>query len=81
MHATRLENPKAKRPKVKDKQLDAMIVEAWKEGWWAEKRSNGHVMCYSPGEEKKLVDVANTPSDHRTVPNTRSTFRRAGLKL
>ena len=79
MHPKRLENPNAKRPKVKDKELDAMIAKAWEAGWWARKLTNGHVMCYPPAGN--LVDVANTPSDHRTIPNTRSYFRRAGLAL
>jgi len=80
MHPKRLANPQAKRPKVKDKQLDAMIEKAWTAGWWADKRTNGHVMCYSP-DGGKMVDVANTPSDWRTVPNTRSYFRKSGLKV
>lgn len=35
MHPKRVENAQAKRPKVKDKQLDAMVKTAWSEGWWA----------------------------------------------
>ena len=57
-----------------------MIETAWQAGWWAEKKGNNHVMCYSPDGER-MVDVASTPSDHRTVPNTRSYFRRGGLPL
>jgi hypothetical protein len=41
--------------------------------------------CCSPprpdGSRGTIVLVANTPSDRRTIPNTRSTFRRAGLQL
>lgn len=80
MHPKRLEDPAARRPKVKDRQLDAMIERAWDAGWWCRPAGSGHVMCYSP-DGRRMVDVAGTPSDHRTVPNTRSYFRRAGLKL
>jgi len=80
MHPKRVENPQAKRPRVKARELDKMIETAWQRGWWATKRTNGHVMCYSP-DGARMIDVANTPSDHRTIPNTRSYFRRAGLQL
>jgi hypothetical protein len=80
MHPEREKSPKAKRPKVKDKELDAMIQSAWDAGWWCRYTGKGHVMCYSPDGEK-MVSVANTPSDHRTVPNTRKYFRRSGLTL
>ena len=79
MHQKRKDNPDAKRPTVKDKQLDAMIAEAWEAGWWCEKGKGGHVKCYPPDRSKTMVAVANTPSDRRTVPNTRSFFRRSGL--
>jgi len=81
MHPKRKANKNAKRPKVKNKQLDAMVEAAWSAGWWAEKGQGGHVKCYPPDRTKAMVVVANTPSDHRTVPNTRSFLRRSGLKL
>ena len=85
MHPKRIASPSAQCPKVKDAQLLAMIVAAWAAGWWCEKRSSGHVACYSPpvagGGRGTIVLVANTPSDRKTVPNTRSTFRRAGLQI
>lgn len=81
VHSKRKATPDAKRPKVKDKELDAMVEAAWAAGWWAErKKGKSHVKCYSP-DGKRMVTVASTPSDHRTIPNTRSAFRRAGLKL
>lgn len=80
MHPKRKANPTAKRPKVKDKQLDAMVAKAWAEGWWCRPTGSGHVFCYPP-DGGRMVDVANTPSDRRTVPNTRSYFRRSGLEL
>lgn len=80
MHPKRLENPNAQRPKVRDRQLDNMVAKAWNAGWWCVPAGSGHVKCYPPGGER-MVTVANTPSDHRTVPNTRSFFRRSGLNL
>lgn len=80
MHEKRIQNPQAKRPKCKDRQLDAMVAAAWEAGWWCRKAGSGHVFCYGP-DGGRMVDVANTPSDHRTIANTRSTFRRAGLSL
>lgn len=85
MHPKRIANAAAHCPKVKDAELQKMIEAAWAAGWWSEKRSSGHVACYSPpvvgGGRGAIVLVANTPSDRRTVPNTRSTFRRAGLQI
>jgi hypothetical protein len=80
MHPKRLAAPKARRPSVKHRDLDAMIARAWDAGWWCWPAGGGHVMCYSP-DGRYMVDVASTPSDRRTVPNTRSYFRRAGLNL
>ena len=55
-------------------------AKAWAEGWWCRPTGSGHVFCYPP-DGGRMVDVANTPSDRRTVPNTRSYFRRSGLEL
>jgi hypothetical protein len=81
MHPKRQKNPKARRPTVKDRQLDAMIKEAWKAGWWADKRPSGHVMCYHPTNLNEKVLVNNTAGDRHVVRNVRSLFRKAGLKL
>lgn len=80
MHPERLKHPDAKRPTVKDRDLDQMVAAAWAAGWWCRKTGKSHAFCYPP-DGGRMVDVANTPSDRRTVPNTRSYFRRAGLKL
>lgn len=85
MHLKRDTSPQATCPKVKDKQLMAMVAKAWAAGWWCELGGSGHVKCYPPpaadGSRGRYVTVANTPSDHRTVPNTRAQFRRSGLPL
>jgi hypothetical protein len=81
MHPKRTENPKAKRPKVKDKQLDAMVKTAWSNGWWAVRRETGHVMCYHPTDVKEKVLVNNSAGDPHVIKNVRKHFRKAGLKL
>ena len=81
MHPERERNPRGKRPKVKNRELDAMIQAAWDAGWHCSKTSKSHVMCYPPDKTIKPVLVANTPSDHRTIPNTLSCLRKSGLSV
>jgi hypothetical protein len=81
MHSERALNPAGKRPKVKNRELDAMVAAAWDAGWKCSKTSQGHVMCYPPERTVKPVLVAGTPSDHRTIPNTRSALRKSGLNV
>ncbi len=81
LHPDRERNPEAKRPKVKNRELDAMIQAAWTAGWMCSKTRSGHVMCYPSERTIKPVLVAGTPSDHRTIPNTRAEFRRSGLNV
>jgi hypothetical protein len=78
MHPKRVENPKAKRPKVKDKSLDSLIQAAWDAGWWVEVGGNNHPKCFSP-EGGYVIPVPSTPSGSRTFLNKRAQFRRAGL--
>ena len=81
MHPKRKANPQAKCPKVKDKQLDAMIKAAWSDGWWAVKLAEGHVMCYHPTDFKEKVLVNNTAGNRHVIPRVRGYFLKAGLKL
>jgi hypothetical protein len=80
VHPKRLENPDAKRPKVSNKELDAMVARAWEAGWWARQTKNNYAWCYPPDGGKPLK-VVSTPSSSRTIPNTRSAFARRGLKV
>lgn len=80
LHPSRKKNPQAKCPTVKQKDLKAMIAVAWKAGWWCEASPGGHVKCYSPNVQH-IIWVPSTPSDRRTIPNKRSQFKRAGLKV
>jgi hypothetical protein len=57
-----------------------LIEAAWAAGWWCESRLSGHVTCYSP-DGSAMVLVAGTPSDRRTVSNTRAALQRAGLAI
>ena len=81
MHPKRKANPKAKRPKVKNRELDEMVAAAWAAGWHCARTKSSHVMCYPPDKKRRPVLVASTPSDHHTIPNTRSAFQRSGLNL
>jgi hypothetical protein len=80
VHPKRAGNPNAHCPRVRSKELGALIAAAWAAGWWCEATKKGHVRCYSP-DQVRMVLVAGTPSDHRAIANTRSTFRRAGLNV
>jgi hypothetical protein len=80
VHPKRRQNPNAKRPTVKNRDLDGLIAAAWKAGWWAERMANNHVKCFSP-TGGWIVPVPSTPSDHRTFRNKRGQFRRAGLNV
>lgn len=80
MHPERLKNPHAKRPKVHDRELDAMVAEAWKAGWWCRPTKNNYAWCLPP-DGGKPMKVVSTPSSRRTIPNTRSAFARRGLKV
>lgn len=80
MHPKRKQHPQGKCPKVKDKQLNAMVKSAWAAGWWAIKLPNGHVMCYSPDLAAKVL-VNNSAGDPHVIRRIRGYFHKAGLKL
>jgi hypothetical protein len=81
MHPKRKANPNAQRPRVSDKDHDALIKRAWKAGWWARQTGKGKVMCYPPQTKASGVLVPTTPSDHRSIRNLRNQFERRGLKV
>jgi hypothetical protein len=80
VHPKRVENPKAKCPKAKNKENAALVQAAWDEGWWCQMAKKGYIKAYSPDLETMIV-IESTPSDHRSVANTRSRLRRAGVKV
>ncbi|MGI8623717.1 MAG: hypothetical protein ACR2NB_09590 [Solirubrobacteraceae bacterium] len=79
MHPKRTTNPDAKRPSVKDRELNEFVKSAWAAGWWCEKKGK-HVKAYPPNGPM-WVTIAGTPSDWRTVKNIRSKLRQAGLEI
>lgn len=79
-HPGRDENPDAQCPsRHVAKEMRALVDTAWDQGWWCFKGKK-HVICRDPAGETS-IRVACTPSDHRTLQNTRAEFRRAGLKI
>lgn len=66
------------RPRARDKQTDALVRAAWDAGWRVE-QGRKHIRVYPPDPTQAIVTIAGTPSDHRTVKNTRAQLRRSGL--
>lgn len=80
MHPNRTKRPDARRPKVRDREHDALVKAAWEAGWWCEQRKGGSVLCLAPDGVGK-VTVHGTANDPRSFKNVRSDFRRAGLDI
>lgn len=80
MHPKRLQNPTARRPKVKDRDMNELVASAWACGAWCERGGTNHVKVYPP-DGSRMVMIPSTPSDHRTVRNKRAALRRGGLSV
>jgi hypothetical protein len=81
MHPRRLQNPSAKRPKVSNRDMDALVAAAWKQGWWCERGGNNHVKCYPP-DGSRMIPIPSTPSNPRRArKNKTAALQRAGLKI
>lgn len=80
MHPKRTKNPKAKRPKLTDKDMDSLAEAAWEAGAWCERAGNLHVKVY-PADGSRMIPIPATPSGHRTFQNKRSALRRAGIPV
>lgn len=80
MHPKRLANPSQQRPKCPDKDHDAYVRLAWEAGWWCERGKKNYIYCY-PENDQRVVKVSSTPSENRSIRNTRAAFRRSGLDL
>jgi hypothetical protein len=78
-HPKRTENPKAPRPTVKGNDMDGLVAAAWDAGWWCERTADGHVMCYSPNLDDRVL--ASRSKDPRAFKKSRAQFRRAGLEI
>jgi hypothetical protein len=80
LHPERAAHPHAKRPKVTARAIDLLIEKAWAQGWWCKKRGNNHVIAYSP-DGRYLVTLPSSPSDHRSIRNSRLLLKKYGLDL
>lgn len=80
LHPKRRKQPRARRPKVPNKDLNKLVKAAWEQGWWCERGKKNHVKCMAP-TGGWVVDVPSTPSSQRTVRNKRAQFRRYGLDI
>lgn len=50
-------------------------------GWRVERTQKSHYKFFPPDTSKGIVTVEGTPSDHRSIRNTRSRLRAAGLPI
>jgi hypothetical protein len=78
LHPKRQENPNKKRPKLRNRDMDALVRLAWDAGWWCERGGNNHIKCYPPNDSR-MVPVPSTPSGSRTAANVLAALRRGGL--
>ena len=81
VHPERAANPSAKRPKVQDKHLDALLKTAWLQGAWARKCANGHVMVYHPTNLDEKVLVNNSVSNRHLLRTVKKALAQAGFKV
>lgn len=77
MHPKRAANPDAKRPTVRNRDMDALIVLAWDASWWCERGGKNHVKCFPPNDSR-MVPIPSTPSGSRTAANKLAALRRGG---
>jgi hypothetical protein len=80
LHAEREANPKAKRPKLTDADMDFLVEAAWKAGAHCVRAGNKHVKVF-PVNGSRMISIPATPSDHRTFQNKRSALRRGGIPV
>jgi predicted RNA binding protein YcfA (HicA-like mRNA interferase family) len=66
--------------KVTNKDLHALIGKASREGFEVSRTNGGHIRLSRDGDATPVI-VPNTPSDHRSVDNTRAELRRAGVTV
>lgn len=74
-----MQEPDAKCPKHPNKDFHKLLKAAWSEGWWCERRRK-YIYCFSTNGED-IVKLPLTPSDWRTIRNTKRNLRAAGLQI
>lgn len=65
---------------MKDKDLNALIKRAEKQGWRVVKNNNSHLAWYPP-DGGEFVITGSTPSEPRSFNNAKACLRRHGLVL
>lgn len=80
MHPKREANPNAKRPKLTNQDMDALVQLCWEQGWWCERAGNKHIKVWPPSGGR-MVPIPATPSGSRTYRNKMSALRRSGLTI
>jgi hypothetical protein len=81
VHPKRRQNPNAKRPKARNRDMDSLVEAAWKQGWWCERGGKNYIKCY-PSDGSRMIPIQNTPSNpRRAKANKAAAMRRAGLSI
>lgn len=60
-------------------QITNILAAVEAQGWRWELRKAGHYVIFPIDKTKPQIVMPATPSDHRSIPNTISLLRRAGL--
>lgn len=58
-----------------------VLREIERQGWKVSLSGSGHWKCVPPDPKKKIVSLAQTPSDGRWYENMIAKLRRGGAKL
>jgi hypothetical protein len=78
LHPKREANPNAKRPTLRNRDMDPLIKLAWDAGWWCERAASNHIKAYPPNDSR-MVMIPSTPSGRRTAANVLAALRRGGI--
>lgn len=62
------------------KEMKALLKAAEEQGWTVRFTGSGHYQWKAP-DGQTIIVTPSTPSDHRSMSNTRAQLKRAGLNL
>lgn len=71
----------SRKVKIPNAGMRALVAEARKVGWTAERSSGGHFWLCPPNGEGERLLLSASPSDHRGVLNARAMMRRQGVPV
>lgn len=74
-------NTRSEGRRSSNKEVSDLIQKARAQGWTVIGSSGGHWIFRSPDKSQAQVVVPGTPSDYRSMKNSKSALRRAGLVL